>query len=316
MRMKDTEPYRYVLITPARNEATFIRKTLDAMVVQTVLPVRWVIVSDGSTDGTDEIVKEYAAKHGWIELVHIPDRNERHFGGKVDAFNAGYAKVRDLKYDVVGNLDGDSSFDPDYIEYLLDQFAQNTRLGVAGTTYWESSWEKSLKHDYRFANPADVSGLCQLFRRECFEAFGGYTPSKQGGVDLVASLKARMCGWETRTFADKFAVHHRQQGTADSHKVMVEFYNGRKDYMFGGHPVWEIFRAMYRLTRKPYVIGGCLVFSGYLWAMATGLEKIVSPDIVEFRRKEQMSRLRNLFRRMVPRPYQRSIPETYDAQQS
>lgn len=300
MEARVAKPYRYVLITPARNEAAFIEQTITSVIAQTIPPFRWVIVSDGSTDGTDEIVSRYAAVHKWIELVRTPERKERHFGGKVHAFNAGYARVRDLEYDIIGNLDADGSFDPDYIEYLLSQFAQNARLGVAGTNYWESSWEQSLKHDYRFANSEDVSGLCQLFRRECFEAIGGYTPSKQGGIDLVASLKARMHGWETRTFTEKFAVHHRQQGTADSHKFMVEFYNGRKDYMFGGHPVWEVFRATYRLTRKPYVIGGCLVFFGYYWAMLARMEKIVSTDIVEFRRKEQMSRLRKLIRKLLP----------------
>jgi len=291
---------RYVLITPARNEAAFIEQTIKSVVGQTVLPLKWVIVSDGSTDGTDEIVGRYVAKHGWIELVRTPERKERHFGGKVHAFNAGYARLGDLEYDIVGNLDGDGSFEPDYIEYLLSQFMQNPRLGVAGTNYWESSWEKALKHDFRFANSEDVSGLCQLFRRECFAAIGGYTPSKQGGVDLVASLKARMHGWETRTFGGKFAVHHRQQGTADSHKFMVEFYNGRKDYMFGGHPLWEVLRATYRLTRKPYVVGGCLVFLGYFSAMLSGIEKTVSREVVEFRRKEQMSRLRKFIRKCLP----------------
>jgi biofilm PGA synthesis N-glycosyltransferase PgaC len=290
----------YVLVTPARNEAAFIEQTIKSVIAQTILPLRWVIVSDGSTDGTDEIVKQYAALHHWIELVRKPDRKERDFGGKVRAFNAGYERLQGLEYDIIGNLDADGTFEEDYIEYLLNEFAQDPRLGVAGTNYWESTWEKALKHDYRFANSEDVSGLCQLFRRKCFEAIGGYTPSKHGGVDLVASLKARMHGWGTRTFTGKYAIHHRQQGTADSHKFTVEFYNGRKDFMFGGHPLWEVCRAAYRLTRKPYVIGGCMVLAGFLTAMISGMEKTVTPEIVEFRRKEQMGRLRKLLRKALP----------------
>src|SRR5881397_3520186 len=110
---------KYVLITPARNEAQFIELTIKSVIAQTVLPLKWVIVNDGSTDGTDEIVKKYAASLPWIELVRMPERRERHFAGKVHAFNAGYAKVRDLDYGVIGNLDGDVSFDEDYFEFLL-----------------------------------------------------------------------------------------------------------------------------------------------------------------------------------------------------
>ena len=292
----ESKAYRYVLITPARDEAAYIRKTLESIVAQTVLPLKWVIVSDGSTDGTDEIVKEYIAGHDWIELLRMPERKERHFGGKVRAFNAGYARVRHLEPAIVGNLDGDVSFERDYIEYLLCKFAQNPKLGVAGTNYVEDSWDDALKHDYRFSNIEDVTGQCQLFRQECLEAIGGYQPSKHGGVDLIATISARMRGWETRVYTERVLVHHRQQGTAQFHKLTVELSNGRKDYMFGSHPLWEVCRATYRLTKKPVVLGGCLLFMGYFWAMLTGTNKTVSPEFTTFRRREQMARLGKLLR--------------------
>src|SRR5437667_12579577 len=135
----------YVLITPARNEVAYIEKTIRSVVAQTLLPLRWVIVSDGSTDGTDEVVKKYAARHDWIELVRRPERSERHFAGKVDAFNAGYARVRDVDYTIIGNLDADVSFDQDYCAFLLEKFAENPKLGVAGTPYREGK----ATHDYR-----------------------------------------------------------------------------------------------------------------------------------------------------------------------
>jgi len=298
MRTGESKLGDYVIVTPARNEAAYIEKTLESVVAQTVRPLRWVIVSDGSTDGTDDIVKKYAAKYDWIELVRTPDRAERHFGGKVLAFNAGYARLRGLDYRIIGNLDGDASFEPDYIEYLLRQFAENPRLGVAGTNYWESSWEKTVKYDYRYTNTDDVSGLCQLFRRECFEEIGGYQPSKYGGVDTVATMQARMRNWETRTFTGKFAIHHRQQGTAGAHKFTVEFHNGRKDYIFGGHPLWELCRGAYLLTRKPWVIGGSLFVAGYFWAMITRVEMTVSREVMEFRRREQMARLKRICKAM------------------
>jgi len=283
---------KYVLITPARNEAEFIERTINSVVNQTLRPLKWVIVSDGSTDGTDEIVRKYVAEHDWIEFVRMPERRERHLAGKVEAFNAGYARLRNADYDIIGNLDGDVSFEPDYIEYLLLKFASNSRLGVAGTNRWEGS----LMYDYRFTSIEDVAGACQLFRRKCYEDIGGYKPAKGGGIDLVAVLSARMYGWETRSFTDRVLIHHRLSGTATNSKWMVNFNDGRKDYIFGGHPIWELFRASYRMTKKPYVLGGCLLLAGYFWSMLKGLERPVSADLVRFRRKEQMDRLARFLR--------------------
>ena len=152
----------YVLITPARNEAQFIDLTIKSVVRQTVTPLKWVIVSDGSTDSTDAIVAKYAADHSWIELVRMPARRERHFAGKVHAFNAGYARVKDLDYDVIGSLDGDISFDEDYFAFLLRKMVENSALGLVGTPFREGS---NLVYDYRFVNIEHVSGACQLFRR-------------------------------------------------------------------------------------------------------------------------------------------------------
>src|SRR6266481_9757384 len=109
----------YVLITPARNEAAFIEQTIESVVAQTVRPAKWVIVSDGSTDGTDEIVSKYAAENPWIELIRMPERRERHFAGKVYAFKAGYANVKGLTFEAICCLDGDTSFDKDYFAFLL-----------------------------------------------------------------------------------------------------------------------------------------------------------------------------------------------------
>src|SRR5262245_61641009 len=125
----------YVLISPARNEAMFIEETIKSVIGQTIRPVKWVIVSDGSTDGTDDIVKKYAGEHTWIELVRMPERKERHFAGKVHAFNAGYERVKNLNYNIIGNLDADITFEEDYMSFLLSKFSENPRLGVGGTPF-------------------------------------------------------------------------------------------------------------------------------------------------------------------------------------
>lgn len=279
----------FVLITPARNEAQFIELTLKSVVAQTVRPAKWIIVSDGSTDGTDDIVNKYAAEHPWIELVRMPERRERHFAGKVHAFNAGYARVRDLQCEMVGSLDGDISFDEDYFSFLLQMLAEDRELGLVGTPFKGSS---SPTYDYRFVSIEHVSGACQLFRRECFEEIGGYVPVKGGGVDHIAVIAARMKGWKTRTFTEKVCLHHRGIGTAERGTLMVRFRTGAQDYALGGHPIWELFRTVYQMTKRPFAVGGLVLGAGYVWAMIRREEKPISREMVAFRRREQMRRLR------------------------
>ncbi|HEY8037337.1 MAG TPA: glycosyltransferase family 2 protein [Methylobacter sp.] len=283
-KINNTDHYQYVLITPARNEEAFIGQTIESVVAQTVLPAKWVIVSDGSTDRTDDIVKQYTAKYNWIQLVRMPERTERHFAGKVLAFNAGYEQVQGLKYDIVGSLDADISFDPEYFEFLLGQFARNTKLGVAGTPFREGT----TQYDYRFSRKEHVSGACQLFRRECFESIGGYVPIKAGAIDLTAVVTARMKDWKTETFTDKFCLHHRKMGTAKANIVIATFKSGYGDYQMGVHPLWQIARSTYQMTRQPFILGGLLLLTGYFWAMFKRSPKPVSTEFVNFRRQEQM----------------------------
>jgi len=288
----------YVLITPARNEAQFIELTIKSVVAQTIRPVRWVIVSDGSTDGTDDIVRRHAADHSWIELVRVPERKERDFAGKVHAFNAGYKTLHDLDYGVISSLDGDISFDGEYFAYLLQKLAEDETLGLVGTPFKDGP---NPIYDYRFVNIEHVSGACQVFRRQCFEQIGGYVPVRGGCIDHIAVISARMKGWKTRTFTDKVCLHHREMGTAQHGVLMAKFRNGRKDYSIGNHPVWELFRSVYQMTKKPVFVGGLVLVAGYFWALIRGEERPVSRELMAFVRREQMQRLRNfLTGRIVP----------------
>src|SRR5882762_105857 len=283
--MQDPVP-GYVLITPARNEVAYIENTIRSVIAQTLSPLRWVIVSDGSTDGTDEVVKKYAAQHDWIELLRRPERLERHFAGKVDAFNAGYSRVKDLEYEIIGNLDADISFDKDYLAFLVRKFTENPRLGVGGTPFREAH----TTGDYRFSIE-DVQGACQLFRRECFEAIGGYRRLTSGGIDLVAALSARANGWQTRIFTEKVCLHHRKSGSAQRTGIRAALHKGRMDYLLGSHPAWEMFRSVYQMSARPYVVGGALILLGYVWAMLRRVERTIPLDLVELRQTEQVQRL-------------------------
>ena len=284
---------KYVLVTPARNEARFIELTLRSVIAQTVKPMKWVIASDGSTDGTDEIVQKYAADHRWIELVRRPEHSERNFAGKVHAFNAGRARVEGLEYEVIGSLDADISFDEQYFAFLLGKMVENPRLGVVGTPFKDVS---QPMYDYRFVNIEHVSGACQLFRRECFEEIGGYVPVQGGSIDHIAVVTARLKGWQTRTFPEKVCLHHREIGTAQQGTLAAKYTYGRKDYAMGNHPLWEVFRAVYQLTKPPVVLGGLALLGGYLTAALSRRKRPVSAEVVEFLQREQLSRLRRFLR--------------------
>lgn len=285
-----------VLVTPARNEEAFIEATIRSVAAQTARPVRWLIVSDGSTDGTDQIVQRYAEQLPWIELLRMPEHRDRQFAAKANCFNAGYARLKGLDYDVVGNLDADITFEPDYLEFLLARFAENPRLGVAGTPFVEDSGRRD-RHTYAhpFAQLEHVSGACQLFRRECFEQVGGYVPIKGGAIDWIAVTTARMKGWETRTFLQKTCLHHRKLGTGTDSKLMVRFRYGQKAYYVGGHPVWELLRGVFQMRSKPFVLGGLFFQGGFIWAAATRMKRPLSADLMAFHRAEQMARLKRLF---------------------
>ena len=288
-----TGQLKYVLITPARNEAQHIELTLRSMVAQTLRPIRWVIVSDGSTDGTDEIVGRYTAVHPWVELLRMPERRERHFAGKVQAFNAGYERVQNLDFDIVGNLDGDTSFEADHFEYLIARMNESSDLGVTGAPFRELG----LQYDYRFSNIENVWGGCQLFRRRCFEEIGGYRPLKGGCIDHVAVLSARQCGWKTRTFPQRVCIHHRPMGTALHGSITAKFRLGAKDYSVGNHPLWQIARSIYQTTRPPYLLGGIALASGYVWSAMRRAERAIPAELIAFVRQEQMQRLSRLVTR-------------------
>lgn len=288
----------YVLVTPARNEARSIEMTIQSVLAQTVRPLKWVIVSDGSTDGTDEIVKKYSDQCDWLELVRTPERQERNFAGKVFAFNAGWEKVKHLPHEVIASLDADITFDPEYFAFLLEKLAADPSLGLVGTPFKESA--SSEIYDYRFVSIEHVSGACQVFRRECFDGIGGYQAVKGGSIDRIAVITARMKGWKTRTFPEKVCMHHREMGTAEVGFIHAKFKFGVKDYTVGNHPLWELFRCFYQMSRRPLLIGGAALIAGYFWAFLKGTNRPVSKELMAFHRREQMQRLKKAFK--VARP--------------
>lgn len=287
----------YILVTPARNEAAVIRQTLESVVSQTLRPLRWVIADDGSTDGTSNIVEEYARRFPFVELLRMPPRMTRSFAGKVTAVEAALERVQGLDFEVFGNLDADVSFEPDYMEFLMAQFAEDPALGVAGTPFTQAGGYDSTRDSFEGQNY--VAGPCQLFRYRCFRDIGGYVPNPAGGVDWIAVMTARMRGWTVRCFPEKRFHHHRSMGTAERGELSALFSYGEKDYYLGGSPVWQAFRVGYRITKPPRLVGGLALGAGYTWAAVRRIKRPVSPELMRFHRRDQMRKLRTILRRFL-----------------
>jgi glycosyltransferase involved in cell wall biosynthesis len=272
-----------------------MEQLIASVASQTIPPAVWVIVSDGSTDRTDEIVRAQGERHPWIRLLRRERDASRNFAGKAHAVNAGYQLLAAETFDVVGNLDADITLPPDYYEFLLKRLAEAPELGVIGTPYIDDG-DNQQSHTYahRMADLTHVSGACQFFRRPCFDEIGGYMPIKGGGIDWVAVTMARLRGWQTRTFLDRVCLHHRAMGTADRGPLSARFRHGQEDFFVGSHPLWHTMRGVFQMKNKPIVLGGLSLILGYGWAWISRKPSPIPQELRAFHRREQLQRLRRL----------------------
>ena len=192
-------PPRISILLPAYNAERYIEEAARSILEQTFADFELLLIDDGSTDATGTIAGRYAEKYDWIDLINLPKRKGRNFAAKVHAFNAGKEGVKDVLYEVIGNLDADVSLDEDHFEFLMNKFRDDPELGVAGTIFTENGYSSAIDS---FEGQNYVSGQCQMFRRQCFEEIGGYFPSKNGGIDWIAVTTARMIGWKTRSYRE------------------------------------------------------------------------------------------------------------------
>lgn len=285
---------RYVLITAARNEQAYIEQTLKSVVAQTVLPQKWVIVSDGSMDNTDEIVRRWAAKYNFIVLLRKEPELTRNFGAKVRAVRLGIEHLRGTEYSFLGNIDADVTVEPDYYEKAMAKFEDDPHLGIVGGLRFDN-----CRGTYRkvLASRDSAGGPTQFFSRECYEEIGGYLPLRLGGVDTYAEIRARMHGWKVKTFPDLKLWHHRRTGTEKSNILAARFRQGIEEYSLGMHPLYALFRSIYRIIYRPYLFGSLLEAAGFTWAYMRKQKAQIPDEIVCFIHHEQMARLRSLFKR-------------------
>lgn len=283
---------RYVLLTAAYNEERFIGPAIESVISQSVLPLRWVIVSDGSTDRTDDVVRGYSARHAFIRFLRIDSAEPRGVVRKVNALKLAYREMQDLEHDFLANLDADVSLQSRYFETLLDRFRDNPKLGISGGLIYErrgGTFKQRVSNNER-----SVAHAAQAVRRVCYEEIGGYLSLKHGGEDWCAEVNARMKGWQVNAFADLKVAHHRPTGAADR-LIWHRFRQGMMDFSVGSHPAFELLKCARRIAERPVAIGAVARLGGFCWLYAKKEPKAVSPEFASFLRNEQTQRLRLLF---------------------
>lgn len=279
--------YSYVLITPVRNEEKYIERTIKSVISQTVTPVEWVIVNDGSSDNTRNIIDKYAERHPWIHTIHRGDRGFRKAGGGViEAFYDGYHSLKSANWNFIVKLDGDLTFGNLYFKICFDHFAVEPSLGIGGgDIYHDIDGKLILEKNPTF----HVRGATKIYKKECWEAIGGLI--KAPGWDTLDEVKASMLGWKTQSFPDLKVVHHRYTGTADgTWKGWVK--NGLANYISGYHPLFMVFKCLKRAFQKPaYFIGASGLFYGFISGYMKGIPQVEDRQLINYLRKQQLNRL-------------------------
>jgi glycosyltransferase involved in cell wall biosynthesis len=286
-----TDPHsvgRYVLLTAAHNEEANIEKALRSVISQTILPIRWIIVSDNSTDRTDEIIQSYSARYPFIEFVKVVRPTGYSFAAKIRAIHEGYKHLSGLAYEFIGNLDADIELENAYFEGLLHRMQADPKLGIAAGFVYEEMEGRFQSRDHN--RLYSVAHAAQLVRRPCYEAIGGYAILKFGGEDTHATTSARMNGWDAKSFADLKIYHQRHTGTRFS-LLRSAFRGGRMDYYLGYGALFELIKSAGRLKESPLLIGGFARLLGFFWPYLLREPRAVSSEYIAFVRKEQRGQL-------------------------
>jgi len=263
---------KYLVITPVKDEERYVEHTLRSMAWQTVKPVRWIIVDDGSSDRTPELLAKYAAEHSFIRIITSPRGQARQPGSAViQAFNRGYELAKDVEYDLIVKLDCDLSFDPNYFEKLLGRFSANPKLGIASGVYLESlggvDWSEIAMPEYH------ACGASKVIRRDCWKQINGFVPSR--GWDTVDEIRAITHGWETTHFRDLKMKHWKIEG-AGIGPWKTNIMHGEIYYLTGGGFFFFLLKVLHRIKSRPVLIGGVAVLWGYLRSLLTRKTRLVN----------------------------------------
>ncbi|NLG38417.1 MAG: glycosyltransferase family 2 protein [Fibrobacter sp.] len=302
----EDESFEYVLMTAARNEEAFIGRTIESVISQSILPKCWVIVSDNSTDRTDEIIETYIPKNEFIILIKKNGDKQRNFGSQVRAINIAYQYIleNNIKYNFIGNLDADVSFEPNYFELIYNKFKEDPELGLAGGTIFEKQREIFVPR--RYNSTASVAHAVHLFRKKCFDSINGYTPLRYGGSDTHAEFMARMNGWKVKSFPEIQVNHYKPTNSAER-KLKGAFRQGKMDYSLGCHPVYQVARSISRIRTRPFFLYSLVRIAGFLSCYLLFERRTVTMDFIRYIREYEVKHFMANIRDMIVNPtYQKN----------
>jgi Glycosyl transferase family 2 len=280
----------FALITSAKNEEEYLPLVIDAVAHQSLLPSIWIIVDDGSTDRTSEILRNAAQQHSFIIPLHLPAGAARSFDAKDRAIRQAYSLIGGHRYEFVGFIDADiAPRRHDLFDALVGSLRRDPGLGIVGGLIHER--QRGVWKD-RPGNSVDsVAGGLQVFRRECYEQIGGYAPLPLGGEDWLAQLEAGMRGWRVRVLPDQALLHYRVTSSAGGRiKGLIRL--GMMDASFGTHPLFELAKCSRRVSTKPYVAAALLRYFGYVAYIAMRRPRLIPPLAAQYLRQQQWEKLR------------------------
>jgi len=284
---------RVLVVSPCRNEARTLARTLACVEHQTLQPLCWVIVDDGSNDETPGILQEAVARIPWLQVVRRPDRGFRKVGGGVvDAFYAGL-EATDVEYDYLVKLDVDLEFGPNYLEHALEHFDRDPKLAAISGKVFRREGDRLIEE---FMVDEMVAGQFKLYRREAFEEIGGFVREVMwDGIDFH---RCRMRGWRTASVADPELriVHLRLMGSSDRSVYRGRIRWGEGQWFMGSSPAYVFASGLFRMRERPRVIGGLLLLWGYLRSALGRRPRYEAPGFRRSLRSWQWQRLRRLLR--------------------
>jgi glycosyltransferase involved in cell wall biosynthesis len=270
------------LISPVHNEEKFIGRMIESIVSQTVQPGYWLIVDDGSTDSTPDIVQKYAKQYGFIELISL-SKSANHKPGGEHAVHQAIKALERYPYKFLARFDTDLEFRPDYIEKILAEFSRDKSLGIAGGGLYV---EKNGKFVLEKVPSYHVRGGLKMYRRECLEQIGTLYPYM--GWDTIDEVYAWKHGWKTRNFAENRVIHKRPTGQRLSPRE-ISWHRGEGEYYTWSHPLFVFLKALKVAITGP--ANGLSFLGGFLNCYVKHTERLQDSDFKRIRRQQQIRRL-------------------------
>ncbi len=282
---------RYIVISPVRDEEKYLSKAIESYANQTVPPTEYIIVDDGSTDKTPEIIQKAMEKYSWIHCVTRQDRGERKVGpGVIEAFYDGYKAIKTNEYDYICKSDGDLTLGNRYFETLFEKFEADPHLGSASGKLFLDLGDGNLTEE-RITDESVLGGML-CYRKKCFADIGGFV--RQVMWDGIAFHRSRMEGWRTCSFRDKNLMIYDHRLMGSSHKSI---FHGRLrwgwgQYFMGTHPLYIMAVGVYRLRERPFIMGGLLITLGYIKGWITRTKQYDHPGFSNSLHAWQLERLK------------------------